>query len=93
MIVRALLLAAAVLLLPAAAMPAMAAEITPADAVVELDRARDLVDESLAAYTAGRSAESLASPGFSFAQALSPSASGRPSPYQAKKRKKRRMRR
>ena len=33
------------------------------------------------------------SPSFSRAQARSPSASGRPAPYQAKKRKKRRMRR
>ena len=40
-----------------------------------------------------RSADSLSSPSLSLAQAFRPAASGRPLPYQAKKRKKRRMRR
>ena len=40
-----------------------------------------------------RSADSRSIPPFSFAEARSPSASGRCRPYQAKKRKKRRMRR
>ena len=66
---------------------------TPACRIHNSARDGSGADSSFFSSAQTRSADSWSSPSFSRAQAFSPSASGRPEPYQAKKRKKRRMRR
>ena len=66
---------------------------TPAWRIHKSARDGSGADISFFSSAQTRSADSRSSPSFSRAQAFSPRASGRPAPYQAKKRKKRRMRR